>query len=134
MNERQGRHDRFVGAFRELSHGNPDGPSLRAAVRLRGEPYESVLVKYLRAGSILAATGARVVDVLSSGAEVIGGLALLTDGEWLWYSDLAHYVERYHVRLESEFVERVRRLEGTPPRVSRDRLLELEELLGNDDE
>jgi hypothetical protein len=42
--------------------------------------------------------------MLSSTGAVIGGLHLLTDGKWLWYSDLAHYVERYHVALDPGFV------------------------------
>jgi hypothetical protein len=32
----------------------------------------------------------------------------LTDGEWLWRDDLAHYVERHHVRLPEDFLESVR--------------------------
>ncbi|MFF1658854.1 hypothetical protein [Streptomyces sp. NPDC058255] len=39
-------------------------------------------------------------DVLSPANELIDGLHLLTDGEWFWYPDLAHYVERYHVPVD----------------------------------
>ncbi|MFC9626269.1 hypothetical protein ACFTXM_42070 [Streptomyces sp. NPDC056930] len=52
-------------------------------------------------------TPSAVPDVLSSTGAVIGGLHLLTDGKWLWYSDLAHYVEHYHVALDPRFVEHV---------------------------
>ena len=40
--------------------------------------------------------------MLSETDAFIGGLHLLTDGHWLWYSDLAHYVGRYHVLIGGE--------------------------------
>lgn len=97
----------FVGDFRELEYGRPDGPSLRAAVRAEGPEHERGLVQYLRSGSALFCTPSAVPDVLSSTDAVIAGLHLLTDGKWLWYSDLAHYVEHYHVALDPGFVEHV---------------------------
>jgi hypothetical protein len=39
-----------VGFFAELPHGHPDGPSLRAAARPTGDPFEAQLVAYLRSG------------------------------------------------------------------------------------
>ncbi|GHA71583.1 MULTISPECIES: hypothetical protein [Streptomyces] len=90
--------DRFLGEFQELAHGRPDGPVLRDAVRDHAGTDEEKLLRYLRAGPALAVTGSPVHDALSS--EFIGALELHTDGEWFWYSDLAHYVERYHVPLD----------------------------------
>ncbi|MER7185470.1 hypothetical protein ABT404_39430 [Streptomyces hyaluromycini] len=109
---------RFLGEFRELGHGRTDGPSLRDCVRREGEAYEADLVRYLRAGSLLAATTSRVHDILSSGNELIGGLHLLTDGEWFWYTDLAHYVEHYHVPLDARFVDHACDRGWRPPQLS----------------
>ncbi|MEV5831523.1 hypothetical protein AB0L25_38760 [Spirillospora sp. NPDC052242] len=110
--------ERFLGRFRELPHGAPDGPSLRAAVRPRGDEHEELLVRYLRAGTTFAVTTSFVLDVLSGSKRPIARLAILTDGQWFWSSDLAHYVERYHVRLDHRFVRRVRAREGDPPALS----------------
>jgi hypothetical protein len=109
--------DKFpsVGGFRELEYGRPDGPSLRAAVRTEGPEHERDLVLYLRSGSALFCTPSAVLDVLSSTGAVIGGLHLLTDGKWLWYSDLAHYVEHYHVALDPGFIEHVQSNDWTVP-------------------
>ncbi|WP_327686246.1 hypothetical protein [Streptomyces sp. NBC_00467] len=90
----------FVGEFRELGHGRPDGPSLRSTVRAQEPESARELVEYLRAGTVLAAATTLVHDVLSPNNAVIGELHLLTDGRWLWYSDLAQYVERHHVALD----------------------------------
>ncbi|MFJ7157070.1 hypothetical protein ACIQUQ_19250 [Streptomyces sp. NPDC101118] len=118
---------RYLGGYRELDHGNPGGPSLRDAVRDRPGPDEAGLVRYLRAGAVLAAATSDVYDVLAPGHERIDGLRVLTDGAWCWYSDLAHYVERYHVALDEEFVRRAREHGWTPPVPTEDDLRRLEE-------
>ncbi|MFJ1975437.1 hypothetical protein ACIO93_43325 [Streptomyces sp. NPDC087903] len=111
-------YDRFLGEFRELEHGRPDGPALRESVRDQASPDEEKLVRYLRSGSALAVTGSQVHDVLSNGRELIGALELHTDGEWFWYSDLAHYVEHYHLVLDAAFVDRARTRHWAPPVLS----------------
>ena len=121
--------DRFVGEFRELGHGRPDGPSLHAAVRDEGDHGEQALARYLREGAVLAATGTRVHDVLSPEHELIGGLSLLTDGQWFWYSGLAHYVERYHVTLDERFTQHARSRNWSPPQLTHDELVEIEETM-----
>ncbi|MET8405944.1 hypothetical protein [Streptomyces sp900116325] len=120
---------RFLGEFHELEHGRPDGPSLRAAVRDEAGPDELRLVQYLRSGAVLAATASSVHDVLSPGHELIDGLRLHTDAQWFWYSDLAHYVERYHVALDEEFLQHARDQDFTSPQLSLTDLVKIEETL-----
>jgi hypothetical protein len=125
--------DRFIGEFSELGHGRSDGPSLRAAVRDEGDQDEQSLARYLREGAVLAATGTRVHDVLSPEHELIGGLSCLTDGQWFWYSDLAHYVERYHVTLDERFIQHARSRNWSPPQLTHDELVEIEEAMFDDE-
>lgn len=84
-------------------------------------------MRYLRAGSVMAATGSVVHDFLSPTNELIERLHLLTDGEWFWYTDLAHYVERYHVPLDDRFVAHARHRGWAPPQLSVDQLVQIEE-------
>ncbi|MFI5966995.1 hypothetical protein ACIA8J_33175 [Streptomyces asoensis] len=126
--------DRFIGEFRELGHGRPDGPSLHAAVHDEGDQDEQSLTRYLREGTVLAATTTRVHDVLSPEHELIGGLSLLTDGQWFWYSDLAHYVERYHLTLDERFIQHARSRNWSPPQLTDDELAEIEETLFDDED
>ncbi|GAA3855095.1 hypothetical protein ACWEP2_13730 [Streptomyces sp. NPDC004279] len=126
--------DRFLGEFRELKHGRPDGPSLHASLRSKGDPHEADLVRYLRAGSMLAASGSAVYDVLSPTNELIDGLHLLTDGEWFWYPDLAHYVERYHVPVDDRFVEHARLRGWSAPQLSEAELIQLADAFWADEE
>ncbi|MEU2619577.1 hypothetical protein ABZ642_15735 [Streptomyces sp. NPDC007157] len=125
----------FVGDFKELEYGRRDGLSIRAAVRATASEHEGHLVRYLRAGTVLVATPSAVPDVLSETGSFIGGLHLLTDGHWLWYSDLAHYVGRYHVQLDPAFVEHARCNGWTVPEVSDEHLEAMVALLiGDEDE
>lgn len=127
--------DKFpiVGGFRELEYGSPDGPSIRAAVRTAAPGHEGDLVRYLRAGTTLVATPSAVPDVLSETGAFIGGLHLLTDGHWLWYSDLAHYVGHYHVELDPAFIEHARSNNWTVPQVSDERVEAMVTLLIGDE-
>ncbi|MGW0514995.1 hypothetical protein ACWD1W_38290 [Streptomyces olivaceoviridis] len=127
MASRSFPYDRFLGEFQELAHGRLDGPSLRDSVRDHAAPDEEKLLRYLRAGSALAVTGSPVHDALSG--EFIGALELHTDGEWFWYSDLAHYVERYHVPLDETFIDRARAHHWTPPALSTEDLIEIADTL-----
>jgi hypothetical protein len=81
---------------------------------------------------VLAATSGFVSDILSPDSAVIGGLHLLTDGQWLWYSDLAHYVERYHVALDPCFVAHAQSKNWTVPQLSHADLLAMEAELFDD--
>ncbi|MFF1872848.1 hypothetical protein [Kitasatospora herbaricolor] len=118
---------RFLGEFRELGHGRPDGPSLHTAVREVGSPDELQLVQYLNSGAVLAATASPVHDILSPRQEFINWLRLLTDGQWFWHSDLAHYVEHYHVALDEQFVQHAAQHNWTPPTLTPADLSKIEE-------
>ncbi|SFN49996.1 MULTISPECIES: hypothetical protein [unclassified Streptomyces] len=108
----------FLGDFRELEYGRPDSPSLRGAVRATESKHGRDLIRYLRSGSLLIATPSAVRDVLSPRGAVIRGLHLLTDGKWLWFSDLSHYVERYHVALDRVFIQHAQSNHWTVPGLS----------------
>lgn len=103
---------RHIGFFRDLRHGMPGQPSLRESLRAVPHEMEATVVAYLSTGQTLAAAGGVVHDEIDPQGGVIGPLKVLTDGTWVWPSDLAHYVAKYHVRLPKEFIEQVVRGRG----------------------
>jgi hypothetical protein len=108
---------REIGFFRELPHGDPDGASLHEFVG-RAENSED-LVRYLENGAVLAITGgALAYDVLAAESPDICPLAILTDGVWVWPSDLAYYVQNYRVKLDDDFVRHAAANGWIPPRIS----------------
>jgi hypothetical protein len=114
---------REVGYFSELRHGRSDGPSLRASLHPEGSQEEVHLVRYLRSASVLAANGP-VSDVLS-GDPLPDALSVMTDGTWMWPSDLAFYVERYHAELPTDFVDHARQSNWNPRQLSDEELIAL---------
>lgn len=94
-----------IGFFRELRHGDPQGPSLRDAVSAEPGLDEARVAAYLRAGEAFIMSPGVVTDILDPSAGIIGSGSVLTDGTHAWPDDLAHYVERHHARLPAEFVE-----------------------------
>jgi len=92
-----------IGFFRELEHGNPDGPSLKDVTRPNAGLHDAAVVEYLKKGIVMMAAPGIVRDVLNPGGP-IGSLSILTDGTYAWPSDLAYYVERYHAIVPVDFV------------------------------
>lgn len=108
----------MVGSFRELDHGQAHEPSIHQAVRASAQPHQAQLVAYLQAGTALAAAACLVHDELDPARPAIGGLALLTDGQWMWRSDLPHYLERYHLDLDPRFLNHARNHHWHPAHVT----------------
>jgi hypothetical protein len=113
-----------AGFFRELRHGDPDGPSLaKTAV----EDDRARIVAYLEAAPVLATTGMRVGDVLEPSRSDVAELAVKTDGTWLWPADFSYYVEEHGAAVPRELVEHMRALGWTPPALSDADLRSLED-------
>lgn len=92
-----------LGFFRELPHGDPDGPSLLEAGRQTRDD-EAAIVRYLAQSPVLAISGSAVYDVIDPQHPVAGRNAVRTDGVWIWPDDLAYYVANYHIVLPAEFI------------------------------
>lgn len=93
-----------VGFYRELRGGKPHEPSLRDVIQPTADPKQANVLQYLHAGEVLVATGGVVSDVLDPTFGIIGPPHILTDGKYAWPAILAHYVERYHIRLPEDFM------------------------------
>jgi hypothetical protein len=108
---------RRIGFFRELPHGDEHGRSIHDA---RGglAATDRAVAGYLAGGTAVAATGGlAAVDVLAGDGRTTGAVELLTDGHWVWPSDLAYYVEHYAVDVPAEFLVHARAHGWQCPRV-----------------
>jgi hypothetical protein len=106
---------RRLGFFRELGHGDEDGPSLVEARQTAPTMDQDHMAQYLDAGRTVAATGVLVDDVFDPGITGVAPLELVTDGAWVWPRDLAYYVRQYNVSLPEDFVSHVRKRAWQPP-------------------
>lgn len=94
--------------FKETPYGN--GTSIDDAISKEVHPSKEIILSYLDNGVVFAASFGLIEDVISG--EIIGPQSMLTDGIWIWGSDLSTYVKKYNVKLPEEFVERVKRWDG----------------------
>lgn len=104
-----------IGFFRELRHGDEFGMSLKEAVRNTASENEDKIVEYLDNGVTFCITAGLVSDVLNESKGVIRNLEILTDGMWVWPSDLSYYVKFYHIELDTHFLEHIKKNEWTIP-------------------
>lgn len=93
-----------LGFFRELPHGDPEGPSLLEAGR-RTRDDEAAIVRYLAESPVLAISGNAVYDVIDAQHPIAGRNAVRTGGAWIWPDDVAYYVAKYHIELPAEFID-----------------------------
>ena len=94
---------KLIGLFREFTL-DPKDSSLKDNVSEKPQTNEERIVSYLKSGKLLVASPGVVTDVLSHSNEIIGSSHVYTDGSWAWYSNLAYYVEKYHLVLPKEFI------------------------------
>lgn len=94
---------RRLGEFDEL-WADVSGPSLCQVQGVLDDTLRRRAGLYLAQGGIVRFTMERVPDVID-GENVFLSAAIRTDGEWYWRSDLAHYVLKYGVGLDPDFME-----------------------------
>ncbi|WP_157982388.1 hypothetical protein [Nocardiopsis sp. FIRDI 009] len=116
-----------IGFFRELSHGDDRGESLKSHVSKGDETRKGKIAEYLDRGSVVAASTQVLFDVLDEKCPAICSLSVLTDGVWLWPSDLSYYVREYNVRLPDRFVRHAESTGWAPMIPSEEELDEIEE-------
>ncbi|MBK7538219.1 MAG: hypothetical protein IPI49_23220 [Myxococcales bacterium] len=103
-----------IGFFDDFldSRGGVSGYRLKDCIADTPQEDEDKLVAYLQAGYFYRAFGdpeEELYDVLDHSAEMNLKPALLTDGTYVWATDLPYYVARYHARLPRSFLLHARR-------------------------
>lgn len=111
-----------VGFFRELIHGDRDGPSLKESLGDRAATQNPQIVRYLLDAPLMAAFPGLVDDVIKP-TITIGPAHIRGDGVWMWPQDLAYYVERYEARLPDEFIAHITASGFRPPKESEIRFM-----------
>jgi hypothetical protein len=115
-----------IGYFRELCHGDLDGPSLRDSVQQQANYDVKSVANYLRTAPVLYAHFGLVQDILNPSHSYIGSANIRTDGVWIWPEDLAYYMEHYNIALPLDFLEHVKLRRYQSPTNHELNLVELE--------
>lgn len=104
-----------IGFFRELSHGSPSGLSLKESVRSSSPYLKDRVIAYLRTAPLFIASPGLVRDELDADKPLFGPAHIRTDGVWAWPQDLAHYVAKYGVELDADFLSHLASRDYKPP-------------------
>ena len=106
----------WLGLFSELTC-HDSHPSLLAKVNNLNETEIGKICSYLENGSKVFTFMCWNHDVFDG--ESIGPEEIVSDGVWVWRSDLSHYLKKYRILLPQEFVTFV--LEKIIPRLLADK-------------
>jgi hypothetical protein len=113
-----------LGFFRELRHGDPQGPSIVDALEHPLPPeLRDTVARYLERGTVVIATTGRADDVVDPANRDVSGINVRSDGDVVWSEDLASYVRTYGARVPDEVVRRARA--GAPRPLDPDAVQEL---------
>ena len=101
----------FIGRFRELTHDLEEQqrlPSNSEAISESPQEDEEKIVAYLRDRVFCFGWRASYLDdVLDPFDRTLLNANPCTDGTYYWCLDIAHYVEKYHLRLPPDFIRHV---------------------------
>lgn len=92
---------------------------------------EAEVLAYLQAGTWLFEFMAFKKDVFGGDNGIPAAGSPMTDGEWVWKSDLLFYLPVYHVRLDPDFLSHVRAIDYRMPEIPDERIDELSPLVLN---
>ncbi len=93
----------IIGQIREL---NGNGfPSLKDLIGAENKEKQRI-VSYLRNGKVISAAPGIMKDILT-GERTGREMLVYSDGQYAWKSDLIYYVEKYDMRLPSEFIDHI---------------------------
>jgi hypothetical protein len=77
------------------------------------------IINYLRTSTVVVATSAIAFpNIISASEKREGSVSYRTDGTWIWFDDLAEYIELNHVALPREFYEDMKKQSFIPPDAS----------------
>lgn len=108
-----------LGMFREFHEPRSPGETIRDFVGPKPHPARNYILSYLRSAERLGYAMELLPDVID-GSYQPEPTSHLTDGHWVWRADLAHYVEKYNLRLPQEFIDTVVARNGIPPKITPD--------------
>lgn len=110
---------RWFGLWKEEGLDNPRYPSIHDFIEpeLEPPPDQDRLIDYLQAAPIVCVMSQMSSPDVITGEEIDfqDSLSVRTDGVWLWYDDLPHYMRRHGVRLPDALVARIREMNYMPP-------------------
>ncbi|MFE2995140.1 hypothetical protein ACFXG4_09045 [Nocardia sp. NPDC059246] len=104
-----------VGIYREMYRTvREELPSMRDSYVRHPIADRKLVSEYMKAGTPVFDVPGEVSDLLDTAKAILGGMSLVSDGEWIWRVDSIHYLENYALEIPAEFLDHVRGLSYQP--------------------
>lgn len=106
-----------VGMFAEFGPVRSTEPQESIFDHVAGEelPDLGQVLDYLNAGHVLIDVMDIADDPFEPTRQIMNGSTVLTDGDWLWRKDFAHFVRRHRVAVPETFLALVRERDYVVP-------------------
>ncbi|MCP1572307.1 hypothetical protein J2S30_000686 [Herbaspirillum rubrisubalbicans] len=99
---------KVIGLFKEVIPGANQTAAGLTDIAGKLSKFEVISVlEYLKSGVAVFDVMGAERDPLNQSVVISGAASLLSDGYWIWRLDLAYYVEKYQIQLESDFLGQV---------------------------
>ncbi|MFE3759468.1 hypothetical protein ACFXO9_34645 [Nocardia tengchongensis] len=107
-----------VGLFREMYKvGRHDAlPSLFESSTDRVIDDREQVLEYMRTAPGVLDVLDVLTDMINNTDKIRSASSLISDGEWIWRVDSAHYLSRHNLDIPDEFLQHVREHNYTPPK------------------
>ncbi len=97
----------YVGEYRELCENHPEFPSIKDSFQGTSYKGQGRIIHYLRKGGTENMVSGKLHKDCFTGEIIPFGNIGRNDGEYTWWTSLAHYVEKYNLRLPEEFENKI---------------------------
>lgn len=110
---------RWFGIWKEMGNSYAACPSIRSFINptINAQYDVKRLCNYLETAHVIATTSRRNFPCLITGERFDGSLSCRTDGVWVWWDDLSHYVKEHGLFLPREMSLNVEKNLYMPPPV-----------------
>ena len=111
---------RWFGLWKELGDQYASCPSIYSFVdpQLNAEYEVDRLCRYLETARVIATTSRRNFPCVITGERFGGSLSSRTDGIWLWYDDLSHYIREHGLVIPNKMLKHIEKNSYNPPPVT----------------
>lgn len=94
-------------ALKELQQLQTEGPLAE----------EQHVLQYLSQGTLLLEASGCAFDRFTGGTVPIGPPHVYSDGEWCWSADVVYYIRKYHIGVERQFIDWMKKHQWQCPKI-----------------
>lgn len=93
-----------LGKYKEI-YKNNQYPSIKSDINIPSE-HKEIVLEYMRNAKVSSYSPTIALDVID-GSRIKESLCFFTDGVYAWRSDLIYYIEKYNLKIPTDFISHI---------------------------